>query len=810
MYDGLNYNYYGIPSGGQFVNQNSDVIGDFVSMNIWGYYYDNATNWGKPLDSSVYLWCLHPSAAYATNAAFSIATGNTLNIDIAYNQCENPVPLAMAASDVSGVDADYYKGFYPDPVNRLAYDDSRAGGYAHTALFYNIVYNGFCAVPRAAIYRADGSDNFLAATPDTIATIINASPSTRFVSYFRYDLYSGTSTNRVISEYYNESTYRTIAMPDILSDRPIPDSCTIVKDAVSDSSATPPHEPAWADNKVYSPFAAALCRDWSMAYTESADNQYRVGFTQQYTPSYLRNGRGAYNGGRVTGQFFKYNPTEQNFSDVSYKWETVIYDPTDKVFLQPGYDITSLSHNLRFMTRLKITDMKDAESIGEATARAVKHEMAFMGFYFADNIALGQTGVLGSSGNGNGIYLPEIIDGVTTGNYFTGDQIKDIPYCDNTNVSDFQYTGEFIPQDGETGDFNSLTNSGTIGSGVSYYALKTAQANALCTWLNTTYLPTDQDEFIQDFKGENPSDYITAMMFYPFDIPLAAGTDEQIVVGKLNAGSATGRRLNYTYGTEYNYGSYTFPRFGDFRDMLMKISVFIPFCGKCDLDPRLWAGRTMTVKMSIDFPTGACTAKLYRLSEDGTNFVLETISGTVGVPLPLSSVQNGSYQVSITNLLAAHKTAHRQQVLSTLGVAGGAIGAIGGAMSGNLAVMAGSLIGMTSGAVTAGGAAEKMENIDYNIDHTAPTVAEIQGGSPFLNCGQDHRVSIFICVPKFLPGYNAASYGKTTGYATCKQGVLSSISKGFTRCSSANLSGIAATSTEKQMIFNLLQGGVIV
>lgn len=800
------YNYYGVPTGEKFTNQNGDDIGDLVPVNIWGYYYDNAVNWGKPLDESVYLWHLNPSCSYATNAAYSIATGNTLNIDVAYNQSNTRVPLAMAASDVSGIGTDYNKGFYPDPTNRLAYDDSKAGGYQHTALFYNIVYNGFCGVPQIAVYTFDGSDTFTARTLENLVAFINADTEKRYISYFRFDLYSGTYNNRAISEYYNESTFKTIAVPDILSDRPIPSTCTVVRDAVSDSSATPPHEPAWTDDKIYAPFATALRRDYSLNYTENSNNQYSVGFSQQYTASQLRNGYGAYNGGRVTGQFFRCNTNIQDFDDVKYQWEVVIYDMTDKVFLQPGYDITSLSHNLRFMTRLVILDKKDAATIGEANARAIKHEMAYTGFYFAENVTLGATGILGSTGNGNKIYLPIFDDNnTTTGRYVTGDAIKDIPYCDADSVAPFQYKLSDVD---DTGDWTYILNTGTIGAGVKYYALTETNMNNLCHWLNTTYSPTDETQFIQDFKGQNPGDYLVSVMYYPFDIPVETGTDETIVVGKLTATGSTGRVLKYKYGELYDYGSYTIPAQGNFIDYMRKISVIVPFCGTKDLDPLIWTGQTLTVKMAIDFPTGACTAFLFRGSQ-----VMDTLSGSVGVPLPLSALSNGNYQVAITNMLA-------QKNQATIGgitrAASGIANITGGVLDMKNAgsVSAGGVASIISGTVAAAGGAVQtavgLPNLEYNIEHTQPEIKQIDGGSPFINCGVDLRVKILICTPVLAAGYDPTAYGKTTGFTCCKQGTLKNVSKGFTVCAGAQLDGIQATATEKSMIYNALQGGVFV
>lgn len=826
----LSYDYWLIPTGAQFINQNSDAIGDFVYKNIWGYFHDlnpdNLRRIGKPMDTSVYLWYLNPTASYATNAAYSIATGNTLNIDVAYNQSNVNVPLAMAASDVSGVAADYNKGFFADPENRLAYDKSTPGGYQHTALFYNIVYNAFCAVPRIAVYKTDGSDTFIAATLDTLATIIDASPSTRFLSYWRYDLYSGTSTNRVISEYYNEGTYRTVAMPDILSDRPIPESCTVVRDVVGDVNASPAHDPAWVDDKVYSPFAAALCRDWSLSDTESTDNQYRVGFTQQYTPSNLRNGRGAYHGGRVTGQFFKYNPSEQNFSDVGYKWEIVIYDYTDKIFLQPGYDITSLSHNLRFMTRLVITDMKDAATIGEATVRAVKHEMAYLGFYFADSVALGQTGVLGSSGNGVGIYLPEKIGGVTTGNYFTGDEIKDVPYADADSVAPFKYVdndeGDITVNQPSQGNPQSYMNTGTYGSGVKYYQTTLTELKDLMTWCNTGYQPNDQDEFYRDFKGTNPSEYVTTLKFFPFELPkMRIPVPVDMTIGPLTATGAQGIPFPaQNYGNVYSFEPYLMPAFGDFRDGQTIFSVYVPFCGNMLLDPKIWAGTTLSIGLSIDYVTGTCTALLRQ-----NGHIMETMQGTCAIDVPITLLATGDYQNYVHDKLIQASETARNRFWGGLNVAKGLIKAAGGvAVTG---ATFGAAAPIASGMVTSGAsdvltgwesaakATRQIENLEYQVDHAQPNVGVVGSASPAIGLGLPIYAQVDTYQVVFNKDYNATAYGKTVGYACLAQGTLSGKINGmkisgFAKCTNIRLDGIAATNTERNMISELMQSGVIV
>ena len=457
------------------------------------------------------------------------------------------------------------------------------------------------------------------------------------------------------------------------------------------------------------------------------------------------------------------------------------------------------------MSVLEIDDMKDAPSYGAAVKRAVLHEVAFIGVYFAETRTLASSDPLGSASTGAGIYYPEKIGGVTTGRYFTGEDIKNAPNADATTSDVFKYSP--LPTS-DTGDFSTVINKGTIGAGVKYYSLTEAQMNNLATWLNTTYTPTDETQLIQDFKGVNPADYITTVMYYPFDVPISPGADEVLRVGKIDASGVTGRVLEYTYGDLYDFGYYDIPEHGNFIDYMRKISVFIPFCGTVDLDPLVWTGKRLTVKMAVDFPTGVCTAYLFR--DTG---VFDTISGAVGVPLPLSALANGDYQVSIINQMAQKNQATIGGITRAgsgiASIAGGALDLkAGGSMSaGNIASIAGGAIS------AAGGIAQTvvgLPNLEYNIEHTQPAISQVSGGSPFINCGTDFRVKVLICTPVLAAGYSADAYGKSTGFATCKQGILSSVSSGYTECAGADLSGINATSTEKAMIFNALKSGVFI
>ena len=811
MIDVLNYNYYGIPTGRYIYTEwDNDIhVADLVNDNMYNLYQVGGTpipdRWGKPLDDSVYLWKIKPNCSFARNRAFCADIGNILNIETPEHVENSPVSLTVSCVDRYTGD---YGEFNTTPHYRLANDDTKANGFLYNPLAYNIPYTSYCIHAQAGCFNyADKS--LSGRNISALKAWIDTDPDNRDVWYLSPTLYAGTTTDRRNTDFRASDTNKIGAvLADILTFRPIPSNAEHVIHEILDGE---PEDAEWDTTKVYNPFSQAIGQNnfWRGGNLVSTYTyQLRIGLQQYITYAQLRSGYADYSTisppSKTTGQFFRASSDIQYYDDVAFRWAFKVYDLTTGVFLENGYDITNMSGACRLCTVLEIVDYK-GQTKGEAVVRACLHEIAAIGFYFTDTSTNAQSYELGGNGAYSGVYLPEIVDGVTTGYYTTGEDVKNVPYFDADNVGAFKYH----PSDtDDTGDWSYNINSGTIGAGVKYYALTEANMNNLCHWLNTTYNPTDQTQFIQDFKGQNPGDYLVSVMYYPFDIPVETGADETVVVGKLTATGSTGRVLKYKYGDLYNFGSYTIPAQGNFIDYMRKISVIVPFCGTKDLDPLIWTGQTLTVKMAIDHPTGACTAFLFR----GVH-VMDTLSGSVGVPLPLSALSNGNYQVSITNMLAQKNQATIGGITRT---ASGIANITGGVLDMKNAgsVSAGGVASIISGTVTAAGGAVQtaigLPNLEYNIEHTQPEIKQIDGGSPFINCGVDLRVKILICTPVLAEGYDPAAYGRTTGYSCCKQGKLSSVSSGFTVCAGAQLDGIQATATEKSMIYNALQGGVFV
>lgn len=787
-----------------------------AGWDLWGLYNnidpDNAFRRGLPLNDTCYIWYVANGCAYGTNACVSLGRGYNVDMEVSTDGLTTDTPVAMVAYNYGfdGQSLNSDRGFRVDPRARLAYDvtqtDYSVGGWGKSALLYEINPLKWCIYPEIAVYRYDTHVIGTFRTLGNLAAYIDQDDTRRVITIRNY-LYRGDTPRTNAPALWDDdgSIIEETPVIGLLKHRPINSNLqTSVGAYIRDGHAD------YDSTKVYNPFNQANTTFFyrSAGIVEGNARQHDIGFAIQIQANSVINGHDEVpdNNGRCTAFFAHFSDKVQYFDDVAYHWRYSLYDETIDRELPNGYDLTGKGgHALRIMSVLEIDDPKDAATCGEAVRRAVLHEIAFIGVYFADTSDRAANDPLGSATEGTGIYFPEKISGVTTGRYYTGDDIKTAPNADADSSDVFQYNP---PVTDDTGDFSSQTNTGKISCGVKYYALTEAQMNDLSTWLNTTYTPTDETQLVQDFKGVNPADYISCVLYYPFDVPIGSSyVDEEITVGKLGTGNF-GTVLDYTYGQLYDYGYYDIPAQGNFMDYMRKITVFVPFCGTKDLDPIMWTGHRLTVKMAIDWPTGVCTAFLYR--DTG---VWDTISGSIGTPLPLSALANGNYQVAITNMLAQKNQATIGSI--TRGVSGVASIA-GGALDLKSAgsVSAGSVADIAAGAVNTAGAAAgafvSLPNLQYNIDHTQPQISQIDGGSPFINCGVDYRVKIFIGTPKTDAGFNAAAYGKTTGYACCKQGKLSDISRGYTECAGADLSGIAATATEKSMIFNALKGGVFI
>lgn len=824
-----NYDYYGLPISREWKNNDDTTpFAALVKPNIWSYepdgiYYDdgmysNADKNGKPLDNTIAIWRLPRTASFACNAFFSVDISSTLGAHYDVNVENSDVPLLCAAIDTTSTN---WGKFDRKCVERYAYDTVNTCNGPKSVLAYDINPTALCLQSGVLYYnRTTPPGSVPGADLASIAGIIGTREDIDVCTIRSY-IFRGTGATRIrtaetIPE-FNAPYFDGVLLADTSSSIPIPDGQTYLKSLIADTAGG--H--SYRNDVIYRPFVS---RYGINVYNGTNDNsitsQLEIGFNQQFSKNQIVSGAATISGAnKISGRIYRCNYDIKSFDDVIYQWEDVIFDVTHKVEIHNGFDLNALNStdNIRFYTRIKIIDAK-GNTRGKALELAVKHELAYIGFYFADTQTRAATSVLGSEGDGVGVYLPEKIGGVTTGRYFTGDEIKNVPYADADSASAFPYEPEMTGAD--SGDLETHLHSDTMLGSAQWYAVTDGIMYLISQWLNTTYKP-DQTQFTEDFKGVNPSDYIISVKYYPFDVPNNE-TPENISIGGIPvnvSGISVPAALHYReYGKNNNsyfdLGSFTVAPpyiYGDFRDTYMKLLVYIPWCGFTTIDNALFmqspngAYHTIRCALSIDFATGAALGMIYR---DDT--LIECVNGTVGVDIPLSAIANGTYQNAIKQTEIALKNAKTQQISAALSMAGAVAGGVVSAATGNVVGLGAAATAFVSGAVKNEQLNTNIENLQYQLSHTAPAVGDVSSASPFNGALSDQTAKIYIFRAAMLPGFDKAEYAKTTGHACCKQGILSEISSGYTECAGADLSGINCTATEKSMIFAALKSGVII
>lgn len=430
-------------------------------------------------------------------------------------------------------------------------------------------------------------------------------------------------------------------------------------------------------------------------------------------------------------------------------------------------------------------------------------QVALLGFWFTSDSTNINTRVTGTGCTDVNTYLPEIKDGITTGRYWSGTaaaQQDAAAWGDDWREKVNYQPGGGSKDENDFGNLNTVLHRGSIAAGCKWYGLTENQLNALVTWMNSGYQPASNDQFINDFKGVNPAEYITTITYLPF-YPIPSGTDELINIGPLST-AVSGRKIAYEYGVTVDLGSYTLDRyFDDFRDFkpYTAISLYIPFCGTVELDAANYYNRTINVKLMIDMSTGSCTGLVF-----ANDLLIDTISGQCGVKIPLAAFNMGDYQNAIINAQYQLKQAERQKDTALIGIYAGAIIA-GATASSGVGLLAGAA-GIAYGKYKYDAAVDKINNIEYNIEHMQPKQTNISTGSPTNSLGMEYDARLIITRPTTLDT-DINIYGHTVGYMTNKQGILSDFS-GFTQCSNVDLSGIPMTSSELSAIHEALKSGV--
>lgn len=378
--------------------------------------------------------------------------------------------------------------------------------------------------------------------------------------------------------------------------------------------------------------------------------------------------------------------------------------------------------------------------------------------------------------NQNGIYCGIISDdGKITGKYSEGAE----------NSKQIQTTWN-NPTDWQNNPFNGIGNTDPNNytdkidlnkptlSNVNVFNRSFAVTSNSVRQLADFLWNADETKFQEIVKGlalmgENPMNGIIDLRLFPFNVALknSATQAEPIVIGRTNTG-VNGIKLTENVNSLIDLGECTFfTKFKNFLDYepYTTAQLYIPYIGVVPVSTAEFMGHRISVKMIVDYTTGAGTAIVFK---DDIPFIYR--NGVVGVSVPMTGNDSASYANTVIG-----------------NVVSGAIGGVTSIASGNI-----------------GGMVSSVEKL-YSGFATGTNYQEASASSPSVATWQPQRCYFIIDRPILNAPDN---YGRTIGFACEKTGKLSDF-KGFTVVSNPEIN-FRCTDSERQYIVNMLQGGVFV
>lgn len=479
--------------------------------------------------------------------------------------------------------------------------------------------------------------------------------------------------------------------------------------------------------------------------------------------------------------------------------ETIWSTDWDHFYLGGGYDQGTKRHLKSGITY-------------DAFATYLKQQLAYLGFRFCID-----ANHFNDSIDSQYYYIPEIDSvGMTTGNYYAANTAEAHTLPNDTWTTDVY---EQTPYDGTNDDEDEDPNTysdqtdwhfdivSPNSSFIKLYLLDQLRVESLhdkfYESLQSKPSGMSTEEFFSDtYLTNNPTDVIISLRYFNINLESAINTSpttEEIKLGAYQTGISAKQPVQTT--KLFDYGSCIYyPHFGDFRDYAPYSSaqLIIPYCGTVDIDPAQYMNTTINVKMLIDFASGACTAYILR-----NNLVIDSISGQIGIDLPVTGVAS---QDLLRNLFNGSQNLKAAKNANVQGMAAGAMGFISSALSGNY-------MGMASAAMNTMFNEEntilQKETADFNLHHTNVPFRQIGAVDPMISSNQEQQCRLLVYRP--IMGIESQeeydSYAHTIGYACYDNARLSGYT-GFTVCAAADTSGIPATLKERAIIKQLLLSGI--
>lgn len=300
------------------------------------------------------------------------------------------------------------------------------------------------------------------------------------------------------------------------------------------------------------------------------------------------------------------------------------------------------------------------------------------------------------------------------------------------------------------------------------YVMDANGVNDLCDYL---YNASDSifDEIIDGVLTRgNPIESLIDLRLYPFDVRqfTGAGTSAHILFGRTDTG-IVGIKLPHNANAVISLGSCAVPRYyQNFVDYDMTAQLYIPFCGVCELPIDRVLNHTLSIKLIVDYITGACTAVVF---VDRIPLLYQ--HGVIGVSIPMTATNSAEFSKTI----------------------------IGNLITGAADIAGGNYAGAVN-------AAENVAGDLWNGSH----IQKIGASSPQTALYQPKNAYILFGIANVPEGAFSDTYANEVGYAcfmpVSNIGIMTGT--GLTAFDNVKLSVPGATEEEKAEILQLLTSGV--
>lgn len=433
----------------------------------------------------------------------------------------------------------------------------------------------------------------------------------------------------------------------------------------------------------------------------------------------------------------------------------------------------------------------------------IRRQIACFGLFFTDDEQTALNGEL----DAENMYLGTLVSGVGNGDYTHGADNRKQPQWNWKTTNDGDYDPSNPPEIddnvyGRPWGFNSVS---LADSTVRRYVMSPAELSNLGKYLWDIIDTTDANALIQNqtlsnFLTNNPLDCIVSLKYFPFD-DMSQAPLTNLVLGKVTVPNVAGRPFGADSTTRSCGVKHIYHRFNDWRDYICEYFLYLPFCGTLKLDAETVVGRDICVYYAIDYTTGTCTAYVTTWDDDGAECYIDSASGNCSVDIPLSGVETATLTGELYN---ANENLKALKFNGIVGAAQGALNIAGAAGSGSKLAAAGA--GLQAGAGIVNAIHDKTV-AEWNISQTQIPLKMIGASSGCNSFQGELTPCVLIFYPETDGKFNRADYLHTVGAACCESGTIGDYS-GYAEIVNADLSGLAATADEINMIRNQLAKGV--